>query len=716
MGILLHLDASDDPDADATAAVEYRATGGGSYHAGLPLSRVDSTRFVGSLFWLDPGTSYDVRVRLYDPDGGPLHGQALEDVASTRVEIAIPAPRNSFYATPAGGGTACSEASPCSLIQALQQAQPGDHVVLRGGVYYEGELSIPRSGATGAPIVVRGYPGEKAILDGADPAIFPWTHQGSGVYRTTVNAPSPHVILTDGRRLFPYDDLGDLQSLARDSAPGFYADGVDLYVHLAGSEDPSVAQMTVSRYNHAFYVAQDYVYLLDLTFRHYGQGSWAKAIYIQDGSDNLVQGCVFDSNDLGIGIKNESHRNVIQDNDFYDTIYEWRWDDIKEVGRLEDGGVAFYDPATGRGTVIRRNTFHDDFDGLNVCPASTAAVTNETDVYENLVYRMGDDGVETDGQCSNVRLWRNTFHDVLMGISFAPVYGGPVYAIRNLFYRTGVGNNDYSGSPFKFNSGYDRSGRMYLLHNTADAALPGNNGLYVKAPGSWDAIYARNNVWAGTVYALNNANASQPIDLDYDALWNGGSGDLVRWDGTRYATLADFASATGYETHGLYADPRFANAGGGDYSLDGSSLLIDGGVVIPGINDGYAGAGPDIGAYEYEGHGFELETEPSTRAIHPGGIATYTVHVKPMGGFTHSVDLIAVSPSTQLALGVSPGQVSPGGQAVLTVSADYAHPPSPGTWYRISITGAADGLLKAAGVRLLVGGSRVCVPAIHRHP
>ena len=69
MGVIVTLAAADDPDEDATATVEYR-TGGEAYHAGFPLSRVSSTRFVGSLFWLKPGTTYDVRVTFSDPDGG----------------------------------------------------------------------------------------------------------------------------------------------------------------------------------------------------------------------------------------------------------------------------------------------------------------------------------------------------------------------------------------------------------------------------------------------------------------------------------------------------------------------------------------------------------------------------------------------------------------------------------------------------------------------
>ena len=153
---------------------------------------------------------------------------------------------------------------------------------------------------------------------------------------------------------------------------------------------------------------------------------------------------------------------------------------------METGGIRFYGPTDGRGNIIRDNTFHDYFDGFGACPEFSSAVTNETDVYENLVYHAGDDGMETDGQCSNVRIWNNTFHDVLVGISLAPVYTGPVYAIRNLIYNTGAGNSDYPGSPFKFNSGYDQSGPMYLFHNTADAALPGSSGLDIKSPGIVD--------------------------------------------------------------------------------------------------------------------------------------------------------------------------------------------------------------------------------------
>ena len=628
MGVVVTVDSAADPDLDAVAEVAYRAAGQATYRSGFPLSRVSATRFAGSLFWLAPGSAYDVQVTLHDPDGGPLDGETLAATASTRAEIVVsePASPTAHYVAPSGSGTACSIAQPCSLAEGLSQAQPGDQVLLRGGVYWQGELDVPRSGAAGAPIVIRGYAGETAVLDGGDPATFAWTAQGGGVYHTAVQSPDPHLVTANGQRLLPYQSLSDLQALVWDT-PGFYAAGTDLYVRLAGDANPNSATVVVSRYNYGFYVGQDYVYILDLTFRHYGRGSYAKAIYFYGASDNLVQGCTFALNDLGIGLKGDSYRNVIQDDYFYDTLFDWPWDAFYAGIELSGGGIRFYSPNTGRGTVIRRNTFHDYFDGFGVCPGEAGDATNETDVYDNLVYRAGDDGVETDGTCSNVRLWGNTFHDVLVGISVAPVYDGPVYALRNVVYRTGVGNNDYAGSPFKFNSGYDRSGPIYLFHNTADAVLPGNNGLDIKSPGTWDLVYARNNVWAGTEYALSNANPDQPLDLDYDDLYTTLPGELAWWAGLpdrHLNTLAEFQVATGQEPHGLSVEPGFVDAPGGDHTLAAGSKLIDAGAVIPGINDDYEGDAPDVGAYEFV-PALILQGRAASQTIHLSWVVNSTL-------------------------------------------------------------------------------------------
>lgn len=599
MGVIATLPAGLDSNGNALASVDYRPAGTADYAAGFPLTRTSATTFMGSLFWLAPGTRYDVRVRYTDPDDASLDRGWTTATASTRTEIVISAAKRTLSAAPTGSGTACTAGVPCALSQALAQAQAGDEVVLAAGVYSQGGLTVSRSGTATAPIVIRSD--GSAILDGADPATFTWSVGEEGVFTTTVNASGPHLVAANGKRLYPYRNAASLATLSASNTPGFFAVGTKVSVHLAGGINPASAAMTISRYNYAFTISGSFVYVVGLTFRNYGLGDYAKAIYIRDGSDNLVRGCTFANNDLGIGIKGNAHRNTIEDNDFSDTIAAWTWEDVKAEGNLETGGVRFYDPADGRGTVIRRNKFHDFFDGLGVCPDSSAAASNETDFYDNESFDLGDDGVETDGHCVNVRVWGNRIHDTLSGISLAPVEGGPVFCLRNQIYRIGGGTSQagYTGLSFKLNSGDGDSGAIYLLHNTVDAQRAANVGFRILGPGTWTKLYARNNVFAGTLHALENANASEPVEMDYDDLWRDGSDYLVRWDGLpnpRLGTLADYTAAVGQEAHGMVGSPQFTSAT--DFTPTAASPLVDRGVYLPGINDGFQGQAPDIGAVE----------------------------------------------------------------------------------------------------------------------
>ena len=601
MGVIATLPTGADPNNNAVANVEYRVSGTGDYSPGFALTRTGPTQFVGSLFWLTPGTSYDVRVRYVDPDGAPLDTGWAGATAATRAEITLPSPTRTLAVAPGGSGTACSAATPCPLSQAVGQAQAGDEVLLAAGTYYEGSFSVSKSGTAAAPIVIRGTSG--AILDGADPSSFTWTSGTGGVFSTTVNQPDPHLVLAQGQRLYPYSDLASVTSLAASNTPGFFANGTSVTVHLAGDADPTNASLQVSRYNSALTITGSFVYVLNLTFQNYGLGQYAKAIYIRDGSDNLVKGCRFITNDLGIGLKGNTHRNVIEDNEFSDTIAGWTWEDVKAEGNLETGGVRFYSPDDGRGTVIRRNKFHDFFDGLGICPNESSAVTNETDFYENQSYNNGDDGVETDGRCANVRLWKNVFHDTLSGISLAPVIDGPIYCMRNRIYLIGAGHSDanYSGLSFKFNSSDGDSGTIYLFHNTVDAQRASNDGLSIQSPSTWVRVMARNNIWAGTRYAIaNNLDPLPPLDLDYDDLWGPTSSDLVYWQGlaNRHLAFSGVFAATGQENHAISATPGFVAPDTADFTLSSSSQLVDRGCRIPGINDGFIGAAPDIGAIE----------------------------------------------------------------------------------------------------------------------
>ena len=105
-----------------------------------------------------------------------------------------------------------------------------------------------------------------------------------------------------------------------------------------------------------------------------------------------------------------------------------------------------------------------------------------------------------------------------------------------------------------------------------------------------------------------------------------------------------------------------------------------------------------------------LAAIPSSRAIEPGGVTTYTVSVGPY--FTGDVTLVTDSPSTDLDLQLVPTLVSPPGQATLIITDSHPGPTLlPGEWYVVPIT-ATGGMVRMTSVRLLVGGARTDLPVI----
>src|SRR5207245_9980319 len=107
--------------------------------------------------------------------------------------------------------------------------------------------------------------------------------------------------------------------------------------------------------------------------------------------------------------------------------------------------------------------------------------------------------------------------------------------------------------------------------------------------------------------------------LDYDVVFLRQSGVMFVWGSTSYSSLAAFRSATGKETPGVQADPRWRAPAGGDLHLGAGSPAIDaanaaasgetstdadGNPRVDGPATSNTGAGPraydDRGAYEFQ--------------------------------------------------------------------------------------------------------------------
>jgi hypothetical protein len=216
----------------------------------------------------------------------------------------------------------------------------------------------------------------------------------------------------------------------------------------------------------------------------------------------------------------------------------------------------------------------------------------------NLIEYVNDDCIETDGAGSNCRIYNNIFKKFLAGVSTAPAAIGPTYIFRNIFsgWETHSG---YIGYPVKFNVESDlTTSWVYLYHNTCHTSVAGQPGFLFKEYCDWRNVVSRNNIFAGTEYALESWPEENPVDFDYDGLYTSASGTFIEWADAKYAALEAFTGKSGQEAHGVAADPKFVDAPAGNFHLSEASPLIDKGVAIPNVNDGFAGRAPDIGCFE----------------------------------------------------------------------------------------------------------------------
>jgi hypothetical protein len=111
---------------------------------------------------------------------------------------------------------------------------------------------------------------------------------------------------------------------------------------------------------------------------------------------------------------------------------------------------------------------------------------------------------------------------------------------------------------------------------------------------------------------------------------------------------------------------------------------------------------------------FSLTIDPASRAIDPGGVATYVIGVEPSGGFSDTVYLDASSPSPDLDVDLAPDAVTPPAQVTLTVTDGHPGPTLlPGQWYNIPVT-VTNGVTRTTSAGLLVGGMRVYLPTVLR--
>lgn len=575
-----------DANRNARVTVQYRATGATDWKTALPLVHIGGehifrTRenldytvpdgFAGSILNLQPDTEYECRLQMIDHDG--VTGTASHTVkVRTRGEpMASTKGRTLHVYSPDYQGPKL-EPNFTSLMQAYYGAGLGDWSVVWERRVKPGDTILVHAGL---------YRPEKQNY--VDPMMTPFDGTITLTGKGTKELPITIKAAGDGEPIFDGGGSGRLFDV-------------------------------MATHHHIFE---------GITFRNTDVAMFAGAKEVLGAVALTVKNCRFEG--VGFGVWTE----FAGSSDFYiaDNLFLGRDDRFRLVGWTGPlwGYVGPYGShllnsyyavkVYGPGHVIAHNAiayFHDAI-GISTYgtpPDDPDRRASSIDIYNNDMHMLGDDFVETDGGVHNVRVFNNRGVNAAHGgYSSQPVFGGPVYFIRNILYH------QPTGVAFKFSA---KPAGLFVYHNT----LIGEQT--VRDPSS--NMHYANNLFLGRDTPergiMTWANMNTAYSSDYNGYRpNKGVDKQYTWivppdyeKAQTFATLAEFRKATGQEAHGMeldfdiFAKPmtppsplhRHAvyHAMDLDFQLNPTGKAVDAGVAIPTVNDGFAGKAPDLGALE----------------------------------------------------------------------------------------------------------------------
>lgn len=582
-----------DANRNAAVAVQFRKAGASDWREALPLVRIGGENvyrrrehldytvpdgFAGSILNLEPGTDYECRFQLTDPDG--TEGETVRTVrVKTRSEPRPSKTGRTLHVYPPDHDGDREEPSFTSLLHAYygaglgdwnvvweRRAQPGDTILMHAGLYkndrlnyvdpqmtpFDGTMSLTSKGTPEKPITIKAADDGEVIFDGA------------GNHRVfDVMASKYHIF--DGLTI-------------RNTDVGIFAGQKEVF---------GAVGLTV----------------MNCRFEHVGFGVWTEYAGSSDFyiADNLFLG---------------------RDDRF--RLVGWTGPLWASAGKYGSHQLTSYYAIKvyGPGHVITRNAIAYFHDGIGIStygtpPDDPEQRASSIDIYENDLHLFNDDFIETDGGVHNIRVMHNRGVNAAQGgYSAQPVFGGPVYFIGNILYHVPT------GVAFKFSG---KPAGLFVYHNT----IIGEN--VIRDPSS--NMHFRNNLFLGRDTPdrgiMTWANASDIYSTDYNGFRpNKNVAEQFTWLGPpagqrwyepqpdqwrTFATLAEFRAATKQETHGIevdfddFEDLAPPNPAGRhavyhamdlNFRLNPKGKAVDAGVAIPTVNDDFTGRVPDLGALE----------------------------------------------------------------------------------------------------------------------
>jgi hypothetical protein len=613
-----------DANRNAVVEVAFRKKGSDAWHPALPLLRLQGERiyaesridliapnmFAGSVLDLEPGTAYEVRLTVTDPDG--VQGERTRLVTvSTRSEPQPYAGGRVFHVYPPGHtgqkiepafeGLMCAYNFWCAgtdwATSGRPRVRPGDTILVHAGVYQYNRYEY-----TNNATVNRTVP-----LDGT----YYLTADGTEDMPIAIKAAGDGPVVFDGAGNFALFDVR----------------------------------------------AADYTYFEGITFRNAEIAIQAGTQFIAGSKGLTVKRSRFENVGAGVFTNFAGSSNFyIADNTFIgrndpNHLIGWNgeyWTKFNGVeGQIFPPKMASYVAVKlyGPGHVVAYNYIADFHDGINVetygnpdgSYASGPGIVDgpkyptreywdrrpvAIDFYNNYITNSHDNPIEADGSMHNIRIMRNMLiNHASHAFCNQPTLGGPVYWIRNVAYNLPGGairlTNGAAGAIFYNNT---------ILSETqvqGASNIHWRNNLML-GQNSAPAIFSVNTFTSYTSSDYNGFRANPGAKVSFQ--WNSpaagtvadftGPGSTAKLETRSFATLAEFSKATGQDAHSVAVDydvfvnvrkldaqdtpnvQKLYKAADFDFRIKAGSAAVDRGVALPTITDGFAGAAPDLGALE----------------------------------------------------------------------------------------------------------------------
>jgi hypothetical protein len=613
-----------DPNRNASVDVAFRRKGETAWTPALPLLRLQGERiyaesridliapnmFAGSVLDLEPGTTYEVRLTMADPDG--VQGERSRTVTvgtrpepqpyqGGRVFHVYPPGHTGQKIDPAFEGLMCAYNFWCAgtdwATSGRPRVRPGDTILVHAGVYQYNRYEYTNNAS-----VNRTVP-----LDGT----YYLTADGTEDMPIAIKAAGDGPVVFDGAGNFALFDVR----------------------------------------------AADYTYFEGITFRNAEVAIQAGTQFIAGAKGLSVKRSRFENVGAGVFTNFAGSSNFyIADNTFIgrndpNHLIGWAgefWTKFNGVdGQIFPPKMASYVAVKlyGPGHVVAYNYIADFHDGINVetygnpdgSYASGPGIvegpkypTREywdrrpvaIDFYNNYITNSHDNPIEADGSMHNIRIMRNMLiNHASHALCNQPTLGGPVYWIRNIAYNLPGGStrltNGAAGVMFYNNT--------ILSETTVQGAsnIHWRNNLML-GQNSAPAIFSVNTFTSYTSSDYNGFRLNPGAKMAFQ--WSSppagttadftGPGHAARLESRSFMTLAEYSKATGQDAHSVAVDhdvfvnvrrldaqdtpnvQKLYRASDFDFRLKPGSAAVDRGIALPTVTDGFAGSAPDLGALE----------------------------------------------------------------------------------------------------------------------